>query len=99
MRQLLADKSMSKEISNAIKRSNDNKAFILFAQIENTPVGFNSSEILKTIKDERQGILFAPISDNKLYEISGRVRADTMFDKSMGYRFDNGSYYKIKIYE
>ena len=86
-------------MSSAIKRSNDIKAFILFAQTDNAPVGFNSSDIMKTIRDERQGILFAPISDNKLYEISGRVKADTIFDKSMGYRFDNGSYYKIKIYD
>lgn len=99
MKQLFADKNMSKEMSSAIKRSNDIKAFILFAQTDNAPVGFNSSDIMKTIRDERQGILFAPISDNKLYEISGRVKADTIFDKSMGYRFDNGSYYKIKIYD
>lgn len=99
MKQLYADKNMSKEMADAIKRANDINAFVVFTQIENLPVGFNSSEILKTIKEERQGILFAPISDNRLYEISGRVKADTIFDKSMGYRFDNGSYSKIKIYE
>jgi len=99
LKQICSDKNMSKELSSALKRANDINAFILLSQIENAPVGFNSSEVLKTLKEERQGILFAPVSENKFYEISGRVKADTMFDKTMGYHFSNGSYYKIKIFE
>ncbi len=99
MKQLYADKSLSKEMAEAIKRANDIKVFLLFAQIENTPVGFNSSDILKTIRDERQGIVFAPLIENKVYEMNGRVKAEAMFNKSMGYRFDNGTYSKVKIYE
>lgn len=99
MKQICSDKNMSREVSNAIKRANEHNAFMLFLQIENAPVGFNSSEVLKTLKEERQGIVFAPISENKFYEVSGRVKMDTMFDKSMGYHFDHGSYFKIKIFE
>lgn len=98
-KQLLADKTMSREMSDAMKHSHDAKAFLLFAQVDNNPVGFHSSDVLKSLKEERQGILFAPISENKLYEISGRVKADTVFDKTMGYRFDAGTYHKIKIFE
>jgi type VII secretion protein EssC, C-terminal domain len=99
LRQICSDKNMSKELSSALKRANDINAFILLAQIENAPVGFNSSEVLKTLKEERQGILFVPISENKFYEVNGRVKTDTVFNKTMGYHFDNGSYYKIKIFE
>ncbi len=99
MKELYADKNMGKELSGAIKQANSRKAFILLTQIENAPVGFNSSDILKTIKEERQGILFAPLSESKLYEVTGRIKADTIFDKSMGYRFEHGEYKKIKIYE
>ncbi len=99
MKQICADKNLSKELASALKRSNDTKAFILLSQVENAAVGFNSSDVMKTIRDERQGILFAPITENKLYEISGRVKADAMFDKTMAYRFDNGSISKIKVFE
>ncbi len=98
-KQLLSDKTMSREMSGAMKRSHDVKAFLLFAQVDNNPVGFNSSDVLKSLKEERQGILFAPVSENKLYEISGRVKADPVFDKTMGYRFEAGTYHKIKIFE
>ena len=98
-RQICSDKNLAKELSNALKRANDVKAFVLFTQVENAAVGFNSSEVMKTIRDERQGILFAPITENKFYEVSGRVKTDTLFDKSMGYYFDNGTYFKIKIFQ
>ena len=98
-KQLLADKTMSREMSDAMMRSHEEKAFLLFAQVDNDPVGFHSSDVLKSLKEERQGILFAPIAENKLYEISGRVKADTVFDKTMGYRFDAGTYHKIRIFE
>ena len=98
-RQICSDKNMSKELSSAIKQSNDTKSFILMGQVENVPVGFNSSDVLKTLKDERKGIVFAPISDNKFYEITGRIKQDTAFDRSMGYIFTNAGYTKLKIFE
>lgn len=99
LKQIYSDKNMSKELSSALKRANDINAFIMITAIENASVGFNSSEVLKTLKEERRGILFAPLSENKFYEISGRVKADSVFDKTMGYHFDGGSCYKIKIFE
>ena len=72
---------------------------IILGQVENLPVGFNSSDVLKVLKDERNGLLFAPITDNKFYDISGRVKADANFDKSMAYRFAEGTYTKIKLFE
>lgn len=99
LRQICSDKNMAKELSGALKRARDRKAFVILTQIENAPVGFNASEVLKTIREERQGILFAPITENKFYEVSGRVRDDSIFDQTMGYRFYNGAYSKIKIFE
>lgn len=99
LKQIYSDKNMSKELSSALKRANDINAFIMLTTIENASVGFNSSEVLKTLKEERRGILFLPLSENKFYEISGRVKADSAFDKTMGYHFDGGSCYKIKIFE
>lgn len=98
-KQICADKNMSKELVAAIRRANNINAYIVFGQVENLAVGFNSSEILKALKDERNGILFAPITDNKFYELSGRVRQDANFDKSMAYRFADGGYSKIKCFE
>ena len=98
-RQICSDKNISKEMTTALKKTNGIGAFMLFTLIENVPVGFNASELLKALKEERQGILFAPISENKFYELNARVKADTIFDKTMGYRFDGGSVAKIKIFE
>ena len=99
LKQIYTDRNMSKELASAIKRANETNAYIILGQIDNSPVGFNSSEVLKTLKEERNGVLFAPIADNKFYEISGRVKADSNFDKSMGYRFGDGVYTKIKLFE
>lgn len=98
-REICADKNASKELANAIKRANALKGFVLLTQVENQAVGFNSSDVLKTIREERKGILFSPILENKFYEVSGRVRSDSLFDKTMGYRFEKGVYSKIKIFE
>lgn len=96
--QICADRELSKELTGALKKSGDLNAFMLLAQVENAPVSFNSSEALKIMK-EKPGILFAPINETKFYDISGRVKADTSFDKTMGYHFCNGSFYKIKIFD
>ena len=74
-------------------------SFILLAAVENQAVGFNSSETLKTIKEERQAILFGPLSENKMFEVSGRVKSDSAFDSSMAYRFDGSTYSRIKLFE
>lgn len=98
-KQVCADKNMSKELASAIRRANGINAYTILGQVENSPVGFNASEVLKVLKDERNGVLFAPISDNKFFEVSGRVKPDSNFDKSMGYRFADNGYAKIKIFE
>lgn len=98
-KQICVDKNMSKELATAIKHANETNAYIIFGQVENSPVGFNSSEVLKVLKDERDGILFAPITENKFFDVSGRVKPDSNFDKSMGYRFADNEYTKIKIFE
>ena len=99
LRQINSDKSMSKELANEIRKADDINIFFLISQIENIPVGFNSSDFLKALKEERNGIVFAPILDNKFYEMNARVKTDTSFDKSMGYYFNNGTYSKLKIIE
>lgn len=98
-KQVCTDKNMSKELASIIKRANGINSYIILGQVENLPVGFNSSEVLKTLKDERNGILFAPITDNKFFEVSGRVKADSNFDRSMAYRFADGGYAKIKLFD
>ncbi|MGN0317022.1 MAG: type VII secretion protein EssC [Lachnospira sp.] len=98
-KQICADKNMSKELASIIKRVNGVNSYIILGQVENLPVGFNSSEVLKVLKDERNGILFAPITENKFFDISGRVKADSNFNRSMAYRFADGGYTKIKLFE
>ncbi len=98
-RQICADKSMSRELAAALKQANETKGFLLLTPVENAVIGFSSSEALKTARDERRGILFAPAEENKFFEVSGRIRGDRSFDQTMGYRFEGGDYSRIKLFE
>lgn len=71
----------------------------MITTVENQPVGFNSAEVLKVLKEERQAILFAQLADSKMFDISGRVKPDASFDNTMGYRFNGSTYSKIKIFD
>lgn len=98
-KKVCADKNESKRLAEVLKNATDAGVFILISAVENQPVGFNSSEVLKVLKDERQAILFAQLSDCKMFDISGRVKPDTTFDNTMGYRFNGSTYSKIKIFD
>lgn len=98
-KKVCADKNESKRLAEVLKNAADAGVFVLLATVENQPVGFNSSEVLKVLKDERQAILFAQLSDCKMFDISGRVKSDTSFDNTMGYRFNGSTYSKIKIFD
>lgn len=98
-KKICADKNESKRLADLLKSAADAGVFVLLATVENQPVGFNSSEVLKVLKDERQAILFAQLSDCKMFDISGRVKPDTSFDNTMGYRFNGSTYSKIKIFD
>ena len=99
IRKISADKNDSKDLALALKSAGEANAFILLSGVENLPVGFNASELYKAIKEERRGILFAPITENKLYELSARAKANPAFDNSMGYFIDAGLYSRIKIFD
>lgn len=98
-KQICSDKNMSRELASIVKRIKDINAYIVFGMVENLPVGFNSSEVLKVLRDERNGLLFTAITDNKFFEVTGRIKPDTNYDKSMAYRFADGGYTKIKLFE
>lgn len=98
-KKICADKNESKRLAEVLKNATDAGVFVLLATVDNQPVGFNSSEVLKVLKDERQAILFAQLSDCKMFDISGRVKPDTSFDNTMGYRFNGSTYSKIKIFD
>lgn len=98
-KKVCADKNESKRLADVLKNAAEAGVFVLLATVDNQPVGFNSSEVLKVIKDERQAILFAQLSDCKMFDISGRVKPDTSFDNTMGYRFNGSTYSKIKIFD
>lgn len=98
-KRICADKNESRRLAETVKNANETGAFILFASVDNQPVGFNSSEILKVLKEERQAILFAQLTDCKMFDISGRIKPDTSFNNTMGYRFNGSTYSKIKIFD
>jgi len=98
-KKVCADRNGSKCLAEVLKNAVDAGVFVLLATVDNQPVGFNSSEVLKVLRDERQAILFAQLSESKMFDISGRVKPDTSFNNTMGYRFNGSTYSKIKIFD
>ncbi len=98
LKKICADKNASKEFANTMKQITNLNAFIIVSQMENQAVGFSASEVLKTIKEEKRAVLFAPIQDNKFFEAS-RVKADTSFEKTNAYYFADSLYTKLRIFE
>ena len=96
-RRVCADRNISKNLSSAIKSASELGAFILISPVENQIVSFNASEVLKTLKDERKALLFAPLAESKMFEV--RSKGETSFDNTMGYLFNGNSYSKIKIFD
>lgn len=97
-KRMCADRNDSKMLSEAIRNANEAQGFIILSTVENQNVSFNASDVLKAIKEERNAVLFAPIAENKMFDVSGRPKAESFFDNTMGYRFYGGSYSKIKIF-
>ena len=98
MKRIYADRTISKRLAEIVKNGHNTGAFILFCNIENQAIGFSATDVLKSIKDEKHGILFAPLSENKVFEVSGRIKAETSFDHTMGYYFAGNTYSKIKFF-
>lgn len=98
LKKIYADKNESRRFVEILKNAADSNVFVLIATVDNQPVGFNSPEVLKVIKEERQAILFAQLTDCRMFDIAGRVKADTFFNNTMGYRFNGSTYSKIKIF-
>lgn len=98
MRKLNADKKEAKVLADAIKNAADAGAFILINNVENQAIGFNSSEILKAIRDERKAIMLTKLEDVKIFEVSIRARTEGIFDDSVGYYFSGNNCIKIKIF-
>ncbi len=99
LQKICADKAESRRLAQAIRGAAQARAFILLAAVENQPVTFQSSEVLKTIREERRAILFADLPESRLFDMGGRVRPDAGFDSTMGYRFSGGACFKIKIFD
>ncbi len=96
---IYADKNDSKTLSDTIKNAAESGLFVMIGGIENSTVSFSASEVLKTIKDKKQAVLFAPLVENKVFELPGRRIPDEVFDQSMAYYIDGNRHIKIKIFE
>ncbi len=95
---ICADRERSRRFAQALQRAAQEQSFFLLA-VPNQAVNWNSSEALRTIKEERSGIFFGDLADCRLFEIPGRVKAALSFDGTTGYRFRRDGCSKIKLFE
>ena len=99
LRRAFADKTLSRDLAAGIRAAGGRPVFYLFGSIDNQAATFGSSEILRVLKEERRGILFAPLADNRFYDVSGRVKQETDFDAAMGYCFCGTGCTKLRLFE
>ena len=98
-RRICNDKNISTMLADTIKRAEDKNAFVVVGVVENQAISFSSPDVLKTLKNEKDGLLFAQVNDTKFFEISTRLRKDTIYDSTMAYLFEDEYYRKIKLFE
>ena len=98
-RRICNDKNISTMLADTIKRAEDKNAFVVVGVVENQAISFSSPDVLKTLKNEKNGLLFAQVNDTKFFEISTRLRKDTIYDSTMAYLFEDEYYRKIKLFE
>lgn len=99
LKKIYADKAMCKLLAEAMKTAAEVSGFIVLAGVENQPVSFSANDLLKTVKEERQAVLFAQLTDNKVFDVSGRIKPDPSYDTTIGYRFEGSRLSKIKIFD
>ena len=61
-KKITADKGLSKRFAETIKNAKEAGAFLVLTPVENQTVGFNASEVLKVLKEERQAVWFGQSS-------------------------------------
>lgn len=97
--QVCCDKSLGKSLATTIKKAKENNAFIIISAIENDAVSFSAAEVLKTIKEEKKGLLFMQLHGNRFYDISSRIKASPQYDTSITYCINENQVIKIKMFE
>lgn len=99
LKKIYADKTQCTALAQCMKMAAEAGGFVLISGVENQAISFSANELLKTIKDERQAILFAQLTDNKVFDVSGRIKPDPTYNVSIGYRFEGSTLSKIKIFD
>ena len=98
-RRVMSDRTLSKQFTEAMKNAEEVNAFIILACVENQVISFNSSEVLKYVKETRKAIFFGQLPDIKLYDMPSRLKNDASYDFTIGYRINGSGYSKIKLFE
>lgn len=70
MQVLSESKTHMKMFENISKNYREQGVLFVFADVDNENAGYGAPEILKKIKDERKALLFDPVKESKLFDIS-----------------------------
>lgn len=91
---------LSRQILTAFNEADKVNAMIVYSAVENQVLpAFNAPEILKWLKEKGEGVLFAPIADNKFFELHGLLRPEANFNQTMAYVIHKKVYQKIKVFK
>ena len=94
-----AEKTLSKQLCDVLKMDEELKVFMLFANVENQSIGFGASDLMKSIKENKNILSFMSLAEMKLLDISSKLKNDTNYIKGDAYYFTLNMIDKLKVFE
>lgn len=98
MKAINTNKELTETVLAIIRRYRNMKVCVIFSNIENAPIAFNSGEILKAVKENKKAVVFEDITNIKLFDTS--IRQQKIYAKPIrqgdAYLFTGNEIKKIR---
>lgn len=93
------DRECSELYKMLLGKYKNQKICIILSQIENSPIGFNSCEVIKQMKESRTLFIFDDLSEQKLVDVPAAVLRENKKPLRVGdaYMIKNSAVEKVKI--
>lgn len=66
------DRTLAQLLLELVRGAQESRALILFSNLDNAAPAFNAPEVLKFLREQRQGMVFGPLAECRFYEVQPR---------------------------
>ena len=98
MKSLGANKIVMEKYKKIIRQYRNLKVCIIFNDVENVAVQFNSPELFKLLKESKNGFVFDELGDNKFFDLPTNIVRNFKKPLTLGdsYLLKDGGIKKIR---